>query len=136
MDSYSNLNAQQFEELLQDLAEGWNAGDARKAADCFTKDAIYLEPPDKQLYKGREALYAFFEETARIAPMQMTWHHLLFDEEKQIGVGEYTFAWNARILHGVVILQLLEGKIQCWREYQYPSSLDWEMFVGESAFRD
>ena len=131
-----DLNTHQFEKLLQNLAEGWNTGDAGRAADCFTGDAIYLEPPDKQVYKGREALQAFFEETARIAPMQMTWHHLLFDEEKQIGVGEYTFAWNARILHGIVILQLAGGRIKRWREYQYPSSVDWENFVGESAFRD
>ena len=35
-----------FERVMQNLADGWNRGDARKAADCFTEDAIYREPPD------------------------------------------------------------------------------------------
>ncbi len=38
---------------METVAAGWNAGDARKAADGFTEDALYLEPPDKQFYAGR-----------------------------------------------------------------------------------
>jgi hypothetical protein len=35
---------------MQTIAAGWNEGNARKAADCFSEDAIYVEPPEKQLY--------------------------------------------------------------------------------------
>ncbi len=45
---------------MERVAAGWNEGDARAAADCFTDDAIYSEPPGRQLYEGREALYEFF----------------------------------------------------------------------------
>ncbi len=54
------LSASEFEKLMQTVAEGWTEGDARKAADCFTEQAIYTEPPDKQIYKGRDALFKFF----------------------------------------------------------------------------
>ena len=53
-------HTQQFEILMQALADGWNQGNAQKAADCFTENAVYSEPPDKQLYRGRAALFKFF----------------------------------------------------------------------------
>lgn len=124
-----------FEKLLYQVAEGWNEGDAQKAAECFSEDAIYIEPPNRQLYQGRQALYEFFGgSSGRASPMKMTWHHLLFDESKQIGVGEYTFVYSGRETHGMVIVQIEEGKIRRWREYQYRSQMDWETFVGESIF--
>ena len=51
---------QQFEQLMQTVADGWTEGNARKAADCFSEAAIYMEPPEKQLYHGRAELYEFF----------------------------------------------------------------------------
>jgi hypothetical protein len=50
----------EFERLMQTIADGWNEGNARKAADCFSEDVIYSEPPEKQLYRGRDELYEFF----------------------------------------------------------------------------
>ncbi len=67
--------------------------------------------------------------------MDMRWHHIVFDADSQVGVGEYTFQGKSRY-HGVVIVQLEEGLIARWREYQYTSELDWEVFVGESHFVD
>ena len=52
-DKKQKITAMEFDRLMQLVADGWNKGDARKAADCFTESAIYSEPPDKQLYKGR-----------------------------------------------------------------------------------
>ncbi|MGH9755864.1 MAG: nuclear transport factor 2 family protein [Blastocatellia bacterium] len=86
------ITAAQFDTLMRTVADGWNEGNAKKAADCYTEDALYTEPPDKQVYAGREALYEFFGGDKRPEPpMKMTWHHLAFDEESQIGFGEYTF---------------------------------------------
>jgi len=62
------LSGPEFDALLDRLAEGWNRGDARKAAEGFTDDAVYVEPPDRQRVRGRDALREFFAETARIAP--------------------------------------------------------------------
>jgi hypothetical protein len=54
------ISTDEFERLMQTVAEGWNEGNATKATDCFSEDASYVEPPDKQLYHGRAQLYEFF----------------------------------------------------------------------------
>ena len=120
--------------LMKSVADGWNEGDAKKASDCFTDDAVYLEPPDHQLYIGRQAIYAFFGGPNKPEPaMHMEWHHLAFDEQQQVGYGEYTFQMN-HLYHGIVTVHLKDGKIQKWREYQYKSDLNWTAFVGKSEF--
>ena len=128
------LGPREFERLMQTVAEGWNEGNARKAADCFSENAIYIEPPEKQLYHGRAALYDFFGGDAGTdLPMRMTWHHLALHEQEQIGFGEYTFQLNNRY-HGIVIVKLESGLIKHWREYQYRSDLGWEEFTRHNSF--
>lgn len=123
-----------FYHLMQTIAEGWNEGNARKAANCFHEDAIYVEPPEKQLYHGRSELYEFFGgDKGTDIPMKMTWHHLAFDEEEQVGFGEYTFQMHGRY-HGIVVVKVAEGSIEHWREYQYRSELDWEEFTNRNFF--
>lgn len=124
-----------FRVLLNKLARGWNEGNARMAADCFTENAIYSEPPDKQLYKGREALFGFFGGAeGRAESMDMQWHHLVYDEETGIGAGEWTFKFAGSISHGVVMIKIENGLISHWREYYYESPLGWEDFMGENRF--
>lgn len=128
------ITGAQFKSLMHTVAAGWNEGNARKAADCYTEDALYTEPPDKQVYPGRKALYEFFGGDGKPEPpMKMAWHHLAFDEASQIGFGEYTFQMNNRY-HGIVIVKIRSGKISNWREYQYKSDLEWGEFVGKNDF--
>lgn len=128
------LDSQQFRALMETLAQGWNKGDAKKAAECFTADAVYVEPPDKQVYRGREQLYRFFGgDAGRKQAMRMTWHHLVFDEDTQIGAGEFTFEYGGQV-HGMVIVRIRDGKISNWREYWYESPLDWKQFTKENPF--
>jgi ketosteroid isomerase-like protein len=130
----NKITAAQFQDLMRAVATGWNEGNAKKAADCYTEDAIYVEPPDKQVYIGRKALYEFFGgEKKPDPPMKMTWHHLAFDEAAQIGFGEYTFQMNNRY-HGIVVVKIRGGKISNWREYQYKSDLEWREFVRKNDF--
>jgi ketosteroid isomerase-like protein len=124
----------QFRQLMETLAQGWNEGDADKAVGCFTEDAVYVEPPDKQVYRGRAQLYRFFGgDAGREQAMQMTWHHLIFDEERQIGAGEFTFSYGGQV-HGMVIVRIQGGRISNWREYWYESPLDWEQFTKQDPF--
>lgn len=124
----------EFQALMRTVSDGWNQGDARKAADCFAEDAVYSEPPRKQFYRGRAQLYEFFGGAQKPdPPMRMTWHHLVFDEATQVGSGEYTFQMNNRY-HGVVMVRIRGGKIANWREYQYQSPLSFEEFAGENLF--
>jgi SnoaL-like protein len=128
------ISTKEFERLMQTVSDSWNKGDARKAADCFAENAIYSEPPDKQLYKGRTALFKFFGgNEGRKSAMKMVWHHLLFDEGRQIGAGEFTFEFGSKS-HGVAMIKIANGKISHWREYWYESNLDWEKFIGENQF--
>jgi hypothetical protein len=129
-----NILTDAFEQLMQTVADGWNEGNARKAADCFSQDAVYVEPPDKQLYHGRLELYEFFGgDNGPHRPMNMTWHHLAFNETEQIGFGEYTFEMNRRY-HGIVVVKIESGRIKYWREYQYPTELGWESFTKHNPF--
>lgn len=128
------MTVAEFRKLMTAVAAGWNEGDARKAADCFADDAIYSEPPRKQFYKGRAALLEFFGGAEQPGtPMQMVWHHLVFDEAAQVGAGEYTFQLNNRY-HGVVMVKITNGRISNWREYQCQSTLPWAEFVNENTF--
>jgi hypothetical protein len=123
-----------FAALMDRIATGWNTGDAAGAADCFTEDAVYMEPPDRQRYEGRSALFEFFGGNQRLPPkMSMTWHHLAFDTPTQTGFGEYTFEGSRRY-HGIVVVKLRSGKVARWREYQQMSPLPWETFAGRSLF--
>jgi hypothetical protein len=55
----------------------------------------YSAPPNPRIRSGRAALYEFFGgATGRPRPMRMEWHHLVFDEASQVGVGEYTFEYE------------------------------------------
>jgi uncharacterized protein (TIGR02246 family) len=53
------LSNSEFEQLLQTIADSWNEGNARKAANCFCEDAVYIELPRQQCYQGRAELYEF-----------------------------------------------------------------------------
>jgi ketosteroid isomerase-like protein len=130
----NKITVAEFKNLMRTVAAGWNEGDAKKAADCYTEDALYTEPPDKQVYAGRKALYEFFGGGNKPdPPMRMTWHHLAFDEESQTGFGEYTFQMNNRY-HGIVVVKIKNAKISNWREYQYKSELEWREFVKKNDF--
>ena len=124
----------EFERLMQTISDGWSEGDARKAAECFSEDAIYIEPPEKQLYRGRDALYEFFGgDNDTDIPMKMTWHHLAFNEHEQIGFGEYSFEMHGHY-HGIVVVKIEAGLIKQWREYQYQTELNWEEFTSHNPF--
>jgi ketosteroid isomerase-like protein len=121
--------------LLAELADAWNRGDPAAGAECFTVDAVYLEPPDRQRYVGREQLFGFFGgDTPGGVAMSMTWHHLAVDEAADRVFGEYTFTGN-NTYHGVVVIQLRNGRISSWREYQYKSTLPFAEFAGDSLRR-
>jgi hypothetical protein len=124
------ITAEQFTRLLATVAHGWEANDPDMAADCFTEDAIYIEPPSRQVYVGREALREFFAggDTPALST-SMTWHHIIFDQAAQLGSGEYTYHGNNRY-HGVVVARVRDGQISHWREYQRRSPLDWLDFIA------
>ena len=131
----SKLSRQDFKILLSKVAEGLNGGDARKAADCFTEDAVYMEPAEKHIYQDKNEIFEYFSGVlGREEPVHLTWHYLIFDEDAHIGTGEYTFSHQGQSRHGMVIVKIVAGKIKRWREYQYHSTETWIEFIGKSTF--
>lgn len=131
--STSQFTGESFRQLLETLATGWNTNDASLAASVFAEDAVYVEPPDKQLYVGKEAIYEFFGgENGRDDWMRMQWHNVAFNEVEQVGSGEFTFSWDGGQVHGMVSVTVRRGKIELWREYFYDSDLNWDEFTRPS----
>lgn len=128
------ITSEEFEVLLQTLADGWNEGNAQKAVDCFTDHAIYVDPPEKQVNIGHAALYEYFGgDEGRAGQMKMVWHHVVFDEKKQMGMGEFTFEYGTKA-HGVTVIKIADKKISHWREYWYESDLEWDAFTRQIPF--
>ncbi len=133
-DGWTQTKKAEFETIMQALANAWNQGDAQAAAELFSEDAVYSQPPDKQLYQGRDKLYQFFGgANGRPSAMSMTWHHLAYNEDTQIGLGEFSFTYGSTA-HGVAVVKIEEGKITNWREYWVDSDRSWKEFVRENDF--
>ena len=50
------LSPTAFRAVLDSVAAGSNSNRADLAASCFTEAAVYLEPPNRQLHRGRAEL--------------------------------------------------------------------------------
>ena len=124
------LNAQGFFALMEQLAEAWSRQDTDSALACFSPEAVYIEPPDIQFFRGHEQLRPYF---GALKPgIFMRLHNLWFDETRQMGAGEYSFgsAGKATANHGVVVVELRDGRIAFWREYQRTGPPTFQDFIG------
>jgi ketosteroid isomerase-like protein len=129
----SHLNAQEFHILMEQLARAWSQQDTESALACFTQDAVYIEPPDIQFYQGHEQLRPYF---AVLEPDTfLHFHHLWFDEPKQVGAGEFSFGRTGKPTadHGIVVVELRAGKIAFWREYQRKGPAVFQDFIGTAG---
>jgi ketosteroid isomerase-like protein len=126
----ARLSTHEFYRLMEHLARAWSQQDTDAALACFTADAVYLEPPDIQLYQGHAQLRPYF---AALQPGTfMRFHHLWFDESQQVGAGEYSFGSASQVTadHGVVVVEVRDGKIAVWREYQRKGPSVFQDFIG------
>lgn len=116
-----------FRALVGRLAGAWGLQDTEAGLECFCPDAVYMEPPDIQLYLGHAQLRPYF---AALQPgTYLRLHEIWFDAARQTGALEYSFGREGRPTadHGVAVLELRGGRIAFWREYQHK---------GPSAFAD
>ena len=123
------MKAQDFRKLMERLATAWSTQDTELGLSCFTDDAVYMEPPDIQLYLGQEELRPYF--AALTADTFMHFHHLMLDETGRIGAGEYSFgtAADPTADHGVAVVELEEERIAFWREYQRKGPTPFSEFI-------
>lgn len=135
LEDASDFGLADFQQLMQTVAEGWRKNDAELAASAFGVNALYSEPPDRQIYRGRQEIFEFFGgNEGRESWMSMTWHHLSFNETTSVGAAEFTFAWPEGQVHGMVSIRVEDGLIENWREYFYEAETEWEHFTRFNRF--
>lgn len=131
--SATSLDAQGFAALMDRLARAWAELDTEEALACFATDAVYMEPPDIQLFQGHQELRPYFAALRR--GTFMSFHRLWFDEKEQTGAGEYSFGtagWHSAD-HGVAIIELRGGLISSWREYQRKGPASFRQFASREG---
>jgi len=121
----------EFRALLERLADGWRRRAYDEVAAAFAADVRYADPL-RYSFADRRSLAAFFAADEG-RPQRMIWHTILFDEERQIGAGEYTYEGTHRY-HGVAIVRVEGGLITHWREYQHVDPRPWTEFVAGTGF--
>jgi hypothetical protein len=119
----------EFELLLQRLADAWEQLDNTAAARCFTVDAVYMEPPDVQLFVGRDELTAYFSPLTE--GTYLDFHGIWFDEPSQTGTAEFSFGVRGAETadHGVVVVGLTDDLIASWREYPRKGPANFSRFT-------
>ena len=119
-----------FRDLMRAVSDAWARLDPDAAVACFTHDAIYIQPPDKQCYRGREQLRAYFGALTEGTYLDL--HGVWFDEDRQVGCVEFSFGvrGHARADHGAIVVALQDGSIAEWREYVQPGPADFAAFVA------
>ena len=127
--SSDSTSEQEFQVLMNNVAEGWSTQNTDKALSSFDEDAIYMEPPNIQYYRGHTELRPYFD--ALDSSYKMVFHNLWFNKTTQTGAGEFTFSYEKDTSDvGVVVVELENGKIKFWREYQQKGPTNFKDFLG------
>lgn len=133
-DSRENtLSESEFKALMNTLASSWTLQNTENAVACFTENAVYMQPPDKQFYTGHEQLRLYFGALKRGTFMQF--HQVWFDETTQMGAGEFTFgnSLTKTGVTGVAIVSIKNKKIAAWREYFVRGPIDFNEFISPTG---
>jgi ketosteroid isomerase-like protein len=119
-----------FANLMRALADAWARNDAAAGAALFRDDATYSEPPDEQLFVGRDQIEAYFSPLEPGTYLDL--HHLWFDPSSGVGAIEFSFGTRgeARASHGVAIVTVVDGRIADWREYQTQGPSSFAQFTA------
>jgi hypothetical protein len=103
------MRAEEFKILMHRVAEAWSDGKIEKAADYYTESA----------------LNEFCGNRRPKPPIRIIWSHLSFDENEQIGFGEYKYQRigvgdrTAHVIWGfraIAMIRVKGGKISTWKE--------------------
>ena len=119
------MRQSEFAAMLRRLADGWTGRDYETVAQHFAEDVFYSDPLN-YTFHDRSSLLQFFRDDEGM-PQSCRFHDLLFDEERQAGVAEYSYG-GTYVYHGTVWIELKEGLIISWREYQHRSDQEREEF--------
>lgn len=123
------IDVKEFKKLLNNVEYGWSNQDTPLALSSFSTDAVYMEPPNIQLYVGHKQLKPYFE--ALGPEHRMKFHNIWFDESSQTGAAEFTFSYGEKIADvGIIVVEIKDGKISSWREYHRKGPVDFREFLS------
>jgi hypothetical protein len=124
------ISEKEFRRLMTQLADSWTTQNTDKAVECFTNDAIYMQPPDEQLYIGHEQLRPFFKALKKGTVMKL--HNIWFNRKNQTGAAEFTFgnSISKQSVTGVIVIAIEHGRIKEWREYFISGPIDFDEFTS------
>lgn len=125
------MTTSDFERMLAYSADCWHRHDYTSAVAQFAEDVRYGDPV-RYAIRGRDELLKFFTDDDGL-PQLTTWHVIIFDEDKQLGVAEYSYTGTYRY-HGVVLIKVEDDQISHWREYQHIDPREWPEFTAATAF--
>lgn len=127
--SDSKTSEKEFIRLMENVAEGWSTQNTDLALSSFDHDAIYMEPPNVQYFRGHKQLRPYFD--ALSDTHKMEFHNLWFNDQTQSGAGEFTFSSeNQTAITGIVVVELENGKVKFWREYLQSGPPNFEEFLS------
>jgi uncharacterized protein (TIGR02246 family) len=116
----------QVEEALARFADALASGDADVAAEMFTQDATYEEPPHFRL-EGREAIYAFLRDfAARHSGARFTLSRSIGDRTRGLLAAEWEWRYvsasdgQERAFSGLSFITFAGEKIASWRGLSIP----------------
>lgn len=122
------ISEEEFISLMNNVARGWSNQNTPLALSSFDNDAIYMEPPNTQYYRGHTQLKPYFDELGD--QHNMVFHNLWFNRETQSGAGEFTFSYGEEIADiGIVVVEIEKGKIKFWREYHKKGPSEFKKFI-------
>ena len=125
----TDITEKEFNLLMNNIAKGWSTQNTDLALNSFDKDAIYLEPPNVQYFRGHDQLRPYFDELTD--NHIMIFHNLWFNQKAQSGAGEFTFSYGKEIADtGIVVVEIENGKIKVWREYHKKGPSDFKEFIS------
>jgi uncharacterized protein (TIGR02246 family) len=114
------------EEALARFADALARGAADVAADIFTQDAIYEEPPHPRI-EGREAIRAFFRDfAARHSAARFTVLRAVADRARGLLAAEWEWRYvsasdgQERAFSGLSFITFAGEKIASWRGLSIP----------------
>lgn len=110
------MRVDEFRGMLDAMASSWTARDYEAVASCFQADLFYSDALNYE-YHTHEKLLEFFREDGGFE-QYCRFHNAVFDEERQLGVAEYTYRGH-QTYFGTVWIEIVDEKIKTWREYQY-----------------
>jgi len=128
------IDTHQFHTLMSRLARAWNKQQANDVATCFAPNVIISQVIQAIIWQGHDEVQDYVKKFMAKNKTHMVWHHLLFDEESQVGSGEYSFSVDSQHRHGIVLVKIEDGKIINLRAYETPSDMGWQQFVWPNSF--